>query len=209
MDSNHVVRSFQNVAEIARRLDTSNTPGGTGSGRGASAAQTLKVLNQVMVPAAREKVPVANYAAVQPAGRPGLPADRPGPVSPGRDSIELIDRGVKLLDGVDAYVDSVRDGLGVYFDALTNTASLIRTIARQLHVPSEASEFKKCWEEFEHSEQVKCSCPEYGQADWRCFLAEGIDRSLCGEGSHSPAGCYRCPVFQDNMDKLLPESDCS
>jgi hypothetical protein len=209
MDSNHVVRSFQNVAEIARRLDASRTARGSGSGRGVSAAQTLKVLNQVMAPAAREKMPVANYAAVEPGGGSGLPAGFTGPVSPGRDSMELIDRGVSLLDGVDEYIDSVRNGLGAYFDALTNTASLIRTIARQLNVPSDAGEFVSCWEEFEHSEEVKTSCPEYGQADWRCFLAEGVDRSICGDVSGSPAGCYTCPVFQGNMDRLLPESECS
>jgi hypothetical protein len=209
MDSNHVVRSFQNVAEIARRLDASRTAKGTASGRGVSAAQTLKVLNQIMAPAAREKVPVANYAAAEPAGGPGLQAEFMGPVSHGRDTMELIDRGVSLLDGVDEYIVSVRAGLGVYFDALTNTASLIRTIARQLHVPGDAVEFEKCWEEFEHGEEARSSCPEYGQEDWRCFLAEGVDRSLCGGGSNGPAGCYTCRIFQDNMDRLLPESECS
>ncbi|MGD9401888.1 MAG: methyl-accepting chemotaxis protein [bacterium] len=208
MDSNHVVRSFQNVAEIARRLDASNSERGAGSRRGATAAQTLKVLNRVMVPAGSPRVPAANYAAAYPAGGPGIVAGCAGAVTSGSDSIELIDRGIKLLDAVDEYVGSVRDGLGVYFDALANTATLIRAVARQLNLPHDAGEFKRCWEEFEHDDEEKRSCPEYGQADWRCFLAEDIDRSLCGDRDHSPAGCYACPVFQDNMDTLLPESEC-
>ena len=207
MDSNHVVRSFQNVAEIARRLDTSNSTKGAVSGRGATAAQMLKVLTGVMVPADRDKVPVANYAAVQARG-PGSGQGSVAAPSTGRDSTDLIDRGVGLLDGIDLHTDSVRDGLAIYFNAVANTATLIRTIARQLHVPSDTHGFKKCWEEFEHREEVKCSCPEYGQGEWRCFLTEGIDRSLCGDESHRPAGCYTCPVFRENMDKLLPESEC-
>lgn len=208
MDSNHVVRSFQNVADIARRLDACNTARGAGSRRGTTAAQTLKVLSQVMAPAARNKAPVADHVAVYPAGGPGLMSEAPQTVATGGDSIELIDRGINLLDSVDEYVGSVRDGLGVYFDALASTASLIRAVARQLHVPHDAGEFKKCWEEFEHASEEKCSCPEFGQADWRCFLAEDIDRSLCGDSKYSPAGCYTCPVFQENMDRLLPESEC-
>jgi hypothetical protein len=210
MDSNHVVRSFQNVAEIARRLDTSKSTQGAMSGRGATAAQMLKVLTQVVAPARRERTPVADFAAVRASsGGSGLPVGDALPLSPGRDSLELLDKGVNLLDGVGAYIDSVRDGLTVYFDAVVNTSSLIRAIARQLHVPCDAHGFKRCWEEFEHPEEVKASCPAYGQVDWRCFLTEGIDRSLCGDASHSPAGCYTCPVFRRNMDNLLPESECS
>jgi hypothetical protein len=208
MDSNHVVRSFQNVAEIARRLDTSRSTKGAVSGRGATAAQMLKVLTEVMAPAGREKVPVANYAAVQ-AGGPGLGQGSVEPRSPGRERADLVDRGVNLLDGIDVYIDSVRDGLALYFDAVSNTATLIRTIARQLHVPSDTDGFKKCWEEFEHHGEAGCSCPEHGQGDWRCFLTEGVDRSQCGDKGHSPAGCYTCPVFRENMDKLVPESECS
>lgn len=206
MDSNHVVRSFQNVAEIARRLDTSKSNKSVVSGRGATAAQMLKVLTGELAPAERKRVPVANYATVQAGGGPGHGPD--GPALPGgaTGSTDLIERGVGLLDGVDAYVGSLRDGLGAYFEAITNTAALIRTIARQLNVPSGASGFKKCWEECE-LESAERNCPEYGQEDWRCFLCEGIDRSLCGGQDHGTAGCYTCPVFRENMDKLLPESE--
>ena len=209
MDSNHVVRSFQNVADIARRLDASKSSKGVLSGRGATAAQMLRVLTRADVPAKEEKVPVASYAAVHAPDGSGAPADGAHPRPPERDSLELVDRGVKLLDDVEAYIDSVRDGLNVYFDAVANTSSLIRAIARQLHVPCEMDGFKRCWDEFEHDEEVRRSCPAYGQDDWRCFLSEGVDRTLCGDSSHCPAGCYTCPVFRKNMDSLLPESEYS
>ena len=207
MDSNHVVRSFQNVAEIARRLDNSESGQSAVSGRGATAAQMLKVLTEVLAPARREQVPVADYATVPASGGPGLSARGEITSFQGRDSLELLDKGVKLLDAVDAHVDSLREGLTQYFDAIVKTPSLIRAIGRQLHVPCGARGFKKCWEEFEHREEVAGSCPQFGDADWRCFLREGIDRTLCGDGSHRAAGCYTCPVFRRNMDNLLPEGE--
>lgn len=209
MDSNHVVRSFQNVADIARRLDASKFTESAVSGRGATAAQMLKVLTQVLAPAQREQVPVADYASVQASRTSGLSAGGALSSSQGRDPLALLNKGVSLLDGVDAYIDSVREGLTEYFDAVVSTSSLIRAIARQLHVPCDAHGFQRCWEQFEHPEEARASCPAYGQADWRCFLHEGVDRSLCGDGGHDPAGCYACPVFRRNMDNLLAERECS
>ncbi len=207
MDSNHVVRSFQNVAEIARRLDASRTAKGAMSGRGAAAAQMLKVLSGAMAPAAREKVAVGEYVAFEATRAGGVSAGGPGPSSHAGDPADVIERGVGLLDGVHEYIGSVRKGLGAYFDAVSNTASLVRSVARQLRVPDGPSGFERCWEVLEHCREARCSCPEYGRDDWRCFLADGVDRTLCG-GVGNRDGCYACPVFQANMERLLPESEC-
>jgi methyl-accepting chemotaxis protein len=210
MDSNNVVRSFQNVAEIARRLDAYRPARGPVPDRGTDAARMLKVLTGALAPAQAEKVPVANYAGVGASGGAGASAGgNDGGAHGESDSIELVDKGIRLLDSVDVYLDSVRDGLTVYFDAVGNAATLIRSIARQLNVPGDSDGFKKCWEEFEHSEELKSSCPAYGRGEWRCFLSEDIDRRLCGGPGHGSGGCYACTVFRENMERLLPESECS
>jgi methyl-accepting chemotaxis protein len=206
MDSNHVVRSFQNVAEIARRLDASRSSRGALSSRGVTAAHMLKVVGRALSPAGRKQVPVADYAAVQAGPVTSMPAGAP-PAS--RDAGDLAGRGIGLLDGVDVYIASVREGLTAYFDAVAETASLIRTITRHLHVPGDAAGFKRCWETIRQEGDVKCSCPQYGLEEWRCFLSDSVDRSLCGGDGHSPSGCYTCPVFRENMDILLPESESS
>ena|GEM_PF-2454217 len=203
MDSSHAVRAFQNVAEIARRIEVSKPASGAVSGRGATAAQTLKVLTQVLAPARREQVPAPEYAAVKAPAGTGISAG--AAQAPTSGSVDLLERGIGLLDGLDMYVQSLRSGLSAYFEAVSRTASLIRSIAGQLHIPSACREFVKCWEEFDHAGQAGRSCPAYGREDWRCFLSEDVDRRLCGDEDHEITSCYTCPVFRQNMERLIPD----
>jgi hypothetical protein len=197
IDSSHVVRSIQRVADIARKLESSKFGKWTAAGETLATAKMMKALARgansgESAPHALEPGPASTGTLVaQSAGRPG----------PDGQLDNFMDRAEGDLQRTEASLASIRASLCSWIAAFDEVTDLIRSAVKRIPIDIDAHKPLNCWEIINCGEDLRRSCEAYKQGDWRCFLTGDVDRSAGGSrGGKDGKDCVECPAFKNNLD---------
>lgn len=197
IDSSHVVRSIQRVADIARKLESSKFGKWTAAGETLATAKMMKALARGAnlgepAPHALEPGSASTGTLVaQPAGRP----------SPDGQLDSFMDRAEGDFQKIQASLASIRASLCSWIAAFDEVTDLIRSAVKRIPIDINGDKPLNCWEIINCDENLRGSCEAYKQGDWRCFLAGDVDRSTGGSGADRDGkNCVECPPYKNNLD---------
>jgi hypothetical protein len=200
-----VVRSLHKVAEIARRIEEHNFSKWAAAGETLATARVLKALSRdrqegATVLATREAA--AGQIVTRASG--SLPemdnTGHPGGIISGLD--KDIDRSQQSLKNIGESLSSL---LGM----IDETASLVRSAARDIPAGKGPETGGRCWEITGCPEEIRQRCSAYALADWRCFLNDGAACARAeGDDAHGRKECPECPAFPRSVaGRTIPRAD--
>jgi methyl-accepting chemotaxis protein len=204
IDSSHVVRSIQRVADIARRLESRKFGKWTAAGEVLAAAKMVKVLAQGANAGEPSSQPTTFESAatgtlVAHSGSSPGTHDHTQPGHPG---------GVALaaqtdIDEILTLLESISQSIGVWvarFDEVVDSAT---SAVKGIPVDFDSAERVNCWDITHCDEDTRSRCEAYKQGDWRCFLIMGPAGAPSPEGGgQGTVKCTECPAFKNNLESL-------
>ncbi|MFC1799912.1 methyl-accepting chemotaxis protein [Candidatus Eisenbacteria bacterium] len=196
IDSSHVVRSLHKVADIARRIEEHNFSKWAAAGETLATARVLKALSrnrQESAPVLAMREASAGQALAQVAGS--------------LQDINNTGRAEGITSGLDKDIDrsqqslkNISESLSSLLSLIDETASLVRSAARDIPADKGPETGRRCWEVTGCPEDIRQRCGAYTHADWRCFLTEG---TACAQGesvdAHGRKECPECLAFPKSV----------
>ncbi len=202
--SRHVVRSLHKVADIARRIEEHNFSKWAAAGETLATARVLKALSrerQETVPVLATREAAAGQSLTHALG--SLPdidnTGHPEEITSGLD--KDIDRSQQSLKNISESLSSL---LGM----IDETASLVRSAARDIPAGKGPETGGRCWEVTGCPEDIRERCAAYSHADWRCFLSDGTACSRAEAGdAHGRKECPECLAFPKSVaNRMIPKA---
>ncbi len=196
IDSSHVVRSLHKVADIARHIEEHNFSKWAAAGETLATARVLKALSrerQETAPVFATREAAAGQSMAQPSG--SLPdihnTAPPEGITSGLD--KEIDRSQQSLK-------NISESLSSLLDMIDETASMVRSAAREIPAGTGPETAGRCWEITGCPEDIRERCAAYAHADWRCFLNDGTACSRAEAGdAHGRKECPECLAFPKSV----------
>lgn len=192
IDSSHVVRSLHKVTDIARRIEEHNFSKWAAAGETLATARVLKALS-------RERQESAPVLATREAGA-GQSVPRTSGSLPDINNNGYPD---DVTSGLDKEIDisqqslkNISKSLSTLLGMIEETASLVRSAARDIPAGTGPESAGRCWETTGCPEDIRERCAAYLHADWRCFLNDGAACARVEEGdAHGRKECPECLAF--------------
>jgi methyl-accepting chemotaxis protein len=197
IDSSHVVRSIQRVAEIARRLESRKFGKWTVAGEKLATARMAKALAQNTGEVGSD----SGSPVPGPAIASTLTAEKPCGSSVEERLDSVVAQGKNDIDQVVEMLRSIRENLCTWVVTLDEAAEHVRGALRR--VPPDAGGLKpvNCWEITGCDEETRNRCHAGAGDDWRCFLApDGWDRPSADGDGGNVRDCVECPALKNNLE---------
>jgi methyl-accepting chemotaxis protein len=203
IDSSHVVRSLHKVADIARRIEEHNFSKWAAAGETLATARVLKALSRERPHGA--PVLATRAAASQASARAS--ESLPEIESTGRPE-DFTSRLDREIDRSQQSLKNISESLSSLLVMIDDTASLVRSAAREIPAGDGPETGRRCWEITSCPEDVRLRCGAYTQADWRCFLN---DATACSRGetndAHGRKECPECLAFPKSAaSRTIPKA---
>lgn len=205
IDSSHVVRSLHKVADIARRIEEHNFSKWAAAGETLATARVLKALS-------RDRQEGATVLATREAAA-GQVLTRESGSLPELDNAGqpegMISRLDKDIDRSQQSLKNIGESLSSLLGMIDETASLVRSAARDIPAGRGPEIGGRCWEVTGCPEDIRQRCGAYAHADWRCFLNDG---AACSQGEacdpHGRKECSECLAFPKSVSgRTTPKAD--
>jgi methyl-accepting chemotaxis protein len=204
IDSSHVVRSLHKVADIARRIEEHNFSKWAAAGETLATARVLKALSRDR----QEGAPVLARQAA--AGQALVQAGGSLPYTDTTGHRESIISGLdKDIDRSQQSLKNISESLSSLLSMIEETASLVRSAARDIPAGKGPDTGGRCWEVTGCPEEIRQRCGAYTHTDWRCFLSDG---TACSQGevddAHGRKECPECLAFpRSAAGRTSPKAD--